>query len=216
VAENIIIHFHQADRAEVLKAVTTELAPLAYAAGPRDSDGWRYPTPEFDTLLIQSYEDLEAEYLPDEISRLKSLLGSLPSYSLVIELRRSRGDRAVNDAAKLAAALLCLFDAVVDDTYSESDNFWTLEQVMTDAAKSDGSFLDCYRTDITSRPQFCEPRGCKSRPPSNNMRTAKKLLAATEAKASRNAIALESITKIIAVVIIAVVLLLLFTSRFLR
>jgi hypothetical protein len=114
MAENIILHFRTTDRA----ALKAALDQLALPAG-RSGEARRYPNQEDYTLTIYPYDHILTEYEPKDIVRLRSVLGDQPSASPAIELRRSAGNRAVNDATTLTVELLRLFKGVVDDTHSE-------------------------------------------------------------------------------------------------
>jgi hypothetical protein len=138
VAESIIIHFRTAHRTS-FAAILDRLASRTRTGG----EAWRYPAEEGCTLTIYPCDDhLLTEYDPEEIARVRGVLGGLPSDSLDVELRRSSGDRAVDDTVALAVELLRLFDGVVDDNYSE---LWTRDEIEAGTAKGDGRFLDCYR-----------------------------------------------------------------------
>jgi hypothetical protein len=139
MAESIIIHFRTADPATMVAAVIE----LGAVASGKSGKFWRYPNENAYTLSIYPYEDFSTEYSPDDQLRVHSMLGGLPSTSVALELRRSSGIQAVQDAAAVATELLRLLDGIVDDTYSE---LWTLQDIESRRVKQDGAFMDCYRS----------------------------------------------------------------------
>jgi hypothetical protein len=134
MAESIIIHFRDADHSSIEGA----LGDCACAT----TTGWRYPDEDRYTVTMYAYDDLAQECGPEDVARIQRALGGLPTYSLVIELARSRGNQAVDDAACVARKLLGRFDGVVDDTYSE---LWTPAELEARTEKRGQAFLDCYR-----------------------------------------------------------------------
>lgn len=137
MAESIIIHFKSADYIQVADAVG-ELAALVGSSGAV----WQYPNEGAFSITMYFYEELHEEYEASDVEQLVGRLGNLPSASLAIELRRSRGDAAVQDASRVAMQLLRVLEGVVDDTFSV---IWTLEEIEQQAVKIDGQFLQCYR-----------------------------------------------------------------------
>ncbi|MFZ6653995.1 hypothetical protein [Undibacterium sp. TJN19] len=153
MAESIIIHFRTADHDSVATLISQLAAPAGAAAS------WHYPDHVAYTLTLYPYHDLLDEYEPDSIRQLKNLLNglhnglldglhnALPSSSWIIELRRSVGDRSVADAAAIAMHLIGVLDGVIDDTCGE---MWTAAEISAGVIKSEGAFLDCYRTGVGS------------------------------------------------------------------
>ena len=137
MAESIIVHFRSADRS----AVAAALGELASRV-PQDEETWYYPHETAATLIVYPYNDLQTEYEAGDIARLQWLLGNFPTCSIGVELRRSAGNRAADDATTLVRGLLGKLDGIVDATYSE---MWTCREIETGAAKQDGPFLSCYR-----------------------------------------------------------------------
>lgn len=136
MAESIIVHFARADRATVAYLLKQS------ACSSRGDHGWEYPSGGAPTLLIGYYSDIGTEYDQADLHRLAASLGGAPVSSIAIELRRSAGSRAIDDAIGLSASLLSHAEGVVDDTYSE---IWTLDDIQHGVRKHDGGFLDCYR-----------------------------------------------------------------------
>ena len=136
MAESMFVHF--------ATATWDDLAPwLDRQAVPTGERHWRYPRGNY-TLSLYEYPDLLAEYEPEELERLQSRLGRLPSLSLCIELRRSQGDRACDAAAALAVDLLRAFPGVADDGTGDGD-YHSLTDLEAEPMGATGRFLDCYR-----------------------------------------------------------------------
>ncbi|MFZ6643570.1 hypothetical protein ACO0LL_27860 [Undibacterium sp. TC4M20W] len=68
--------------------------------------------------------------------------GTCPSLSISL-LQSTSANKGVNDASAFALRLISILPGVVDDNYSA---IWTLQEIASFAIKSDGGFLDCYRT----------------------------------------------------------------------
>jgi hypothetical protein len=108
---------------------------------------WFYPPPTGANSVILYRDDLYGghlldEYEPEDRAHLLAALGGPPSAILMIELRRSQGRRAVDDAASVALRLLRRFDGLADDLAGE---LWTLDEIEGGAGKKHGAFLDVYR-----------------------------------------------------------------------
>lgn len=136
MAESIFIHF--------ATATWDDLAPWLDQRAVRSGDRlWHYPASDY-TLLLYEYPDLQAEHEPEDLERLRARLGRLPSLSLCLELRRSRGDQACDAAAALAADLLRAFPGLADDDTGGGE-YWSLADLEADVQGAGGRFLDCYR-----------------------------------------------------------------------
>lgn len=145
MAESIALFFRTAGWDEIA-------AELSGFAGPGPLDQWFHPAPPAESsVAIYRYDDdpyLLDEYEPDEVDRLLAALGGFPSAILAIELRRSQGRRALDDAAAIALRLLRRFDGVAEDVH---DELWTLRE-MEEGAGERGRFLDAYRAQLTPDP----------------------------------------------------------------
>jgi hypothetical protein len=98
VAESLFVHFAAANWDVVI--------PWLDCRDTRSGDSyWYYPEPDY-TLLLYEYPDLLGEYELEELDKLRVALGGLPSMSLCLELRRSRGDQACDAATALCIELL--------------------------------------------------------------------------------------------------------------
>ncbi|MBA2676841.1 MAG: hypothetical protein H0U76_00345 [Ktedonobacteraceae bacterium] len=140
MAESIAIYFTDASYDD-LKKVLNEVASHQGRSYGGSQDWWLYPTFD-DNVSIYDYEASLNEYEDEDLDRLFGVIDNFPSATLVIELRRSQGDKACGDATKLVVLLLQRFAGVVDDLYSEA---WTLDEITQGVKKKDGAFLDCYR-----------------------------------------------------------------------
>ncbi|MCL2714831.1 MAG: hypothetical protein FWD68_09690 [Alphaproteobacteria bacterium] len=136
----IIIHF--------AGATWDEISPwLDLRATRRRDRMWNYPENDY-TLRLYDYPDICTEYEPGDLESLRTLLGGMPSLSLCLELRRSRGNPACDRAEELILSLLSAFSGVVDDNWV-TDHYWVLGELESGNSKSHGRFLDCYRTQIS-------------------------------------------------------------------
>ncbi|MFZ6781241.1 hypothetical protein ACO0LD_30770 [Undibacterium sp. Ji83W] len=138
MAESIIVHFRTEDRQLVADAVEQMALPIEHI-----KPTWRYPDREDYTLTIYFYDDMLTEYEPENIASVTEALQGMPGVSLAIEMRRSSANKGVNDASAFALRLIGILPGVVDDAYSA---IWTRQEIASFAIKSDGGFLDCYRT----------------------------------------------------------------------
>lgn len=138
MAESIIVHLRTQDRQFVDKVVDHMASPIEY-----EKQTWRYPYREDYTLTIYFYDDMLTEYEPENIASVTEALQGMPGVSLAIEMRRVSSNKGVNDASAFALRLIGILPGVVDDNYSA---IWTLQEIASFAIKSDGGFLDCYRT----------------------------------------------------------------------
>lgn len=157
VAESIIVHFRYAS---IDKAASA--ADKVAVRGQPGSTLCRYPADEDAyTLTIYPYDDLQGEAEPAELDELRAMLGGeLPASSMVIELRRSRGDRACADAEEVVRGLLEAEVGIVDDTY---ENLWTATDIEGGALKGGRRFLDAYRR--RGRPRAFIERAAERSPP---------------------------------------------------
>lgn len=140
MAESIIVHFKTADRHAVADAVRQMALPVEYI-----KPTWRYPDTDAYTLTLYFYDDMLTEYEPENIASVRHALDGMPSVSLAIELRRSSGNKGVDDASAFAMRLITALPGIVDDTYSA---IWTHEEIASRVIKNDGGFLDCYRREV--------------------------------------------------------------------
>ena len=140
MAESIIVHFKTADRQAVADAVRQMALPVEYI-----KPMWRYPDTDAYTLTLYFYDDMLIEYEPEDIDKVRHALDGMPSVSTAIELRRSSGNKGVDDASAHAMRLITALPGIVDDTYSA---IWTREEIASRVIKSDGGFLDCYRREV--------------------------------------------------------------------
>jgi hypothetical protein len=140
MAESIALFFRRAGWDEIADEVSR-------FAEEGVAHRWFYPPPPETSSVILDRDDtcgghLLDEYEPEERARLLAALGGPPSAVLIIELRRSQGRRAVDDAASVAVRLLRRFGGLADDLAGE---LWTLDEIEGGAGKKRGAFLDVYR-----------------------------------------------------------------------
>jgi hypothetical protein len=142
VAESIILHFcgpRQSDAEQAMEKLGTRLRPYAgewcFAYPPASEEGGH-------AVLVYAYPDILEEYEPENLKQLIVELGGVPTASVAVELRRSRGAEAADAAAAVVRELLRRLGGIVDDTYSQ---FWHLAEIEAGVSKQDGRFLDCYK-----------------------------------------------------------------------
>ena len=140
MAESIIVHF----RFATLDAAATAVDRVAERVRAGAEPWWRYPAAnDAYTLTIYPYQDLLHESDPEELDELSALLGgALPTVSLAVELRRSRGEVALSDACQVVRKLLAAEPGLVDDT---CEHYWTEGEISAEALKGGKGFLDVYR-----------------------------------------------------------------------
>lgn len=144
MSEDVSLHFRQAHWSEI-SATLDHLAPRhpERATFPyRPTDGWLYPE-GLNFVTLERYTDCQAEHEPENIEALHRLLGGPPSCSLGVNLRRQRLYDTCTIVEFLCCKLLRLFPGLVDDHIG---NFWVLEEIETGVTKTEGRFLDPYRT----------------------------------------------------------------------
>ena len=131
MAESIIVHFQRASQAEVFALVggSSEKVP--------GEDTYFLPNARY-LLLIQEYKDYELEYDEELKKELESVLGCAPSFSLYMELRRSRQNAACDAAEKLIRERLMVHELAVDD----GQRLWSIAEINSAKARE---FLRSYR-----------------------------------------------------------------------
>ena len=112
MAESVLLHFRDVSPERVHAA----LASRCEKAGA----DYLYPASADYTLLITEYEDLASEYDEADSLLIREALGSTPSCSLNIELRRSRQNKACLDAQQLIDSLFSRHIFLIDDCHQ----FW--------------------------------------------------------------------------------------------
>jgi hypothetical protein len=135
MAESISINFKEARWTDIVPALDSLCR--SYEPGI-----WLFPKQNDWSLRVYPYDELLYEYEDDEIAKLETCLGGIPTSILCIELRRSHGDVTVDYAHSLVLALLRVFNGVVDDLLSEC---WTSGEIAAGTQKAGGRFLDLYR-----------------------------------------------------------------------
>lgn len=142
MAESIALYFRAAGWDEI----AAELSAFAEPGRPYE---WFHPAaPAESSVVLYRYDDdpdLLDELEPEEVDELLGALGGWPSAILVIELRRSQGRRAVDDAAEVAVRLLRRRDGVAHDVHGA---LWAREEVLGGAGER-GRFLESYRSTLT-------------------------------------------------------------------
>jgi hypothetical protein len=140
MAESIVVHFSSAS----WKDLDLALFEIAKPGEGRQGKSWLYPPGPDNDVVVYEYDDILNEYESVHLGRLVERLGGQPSASLCIELRRSKGQAAVDSAADLAALLLRKFPGVVDDLDAIPE-LWTLTEIDQHVQKEGKGFLNCYR-----------------------------------------------------------------------
>jgi hypothetical protein len=132
MAESIIVHFSDSTGHQIFSSLASRCEKAA--------DGAIYfcPNNAAYVLLISEYSDYEVEYDPEEKTRIESILGRRPRFSLEIELRRSEQEVACDAAEKIVSELCVSHELVVDDCH----RVWTRAEI-----RSEGDFLGVYRNE---------------------------------------------------------------------
>jgi hypothetical protein len=73
-------------------------------------------------MTLYQYTDLLTESEPKDLAQLKLVLGNMPTCSLCVELRRSKGIAAVTAARDFVSAALESFGGVSDDARGDLYN----------------------------------------------------------------------------------------------
>ena len=104
---------------------------------------WNFPEPLDPLLFVEAYEDHRAEFEPEDLGRLRQLLGGELSCAVGLQLRSVKGNHSCEAAIDLTRRLLREFSGVADDTFAE--DYWTLAEIEAGVVKPYGRFLDYYR-----------------------------------------------------------------------
>lgn len=140
MAESVVIYFSRATWDEI----TTVLGSIALAGAGLL---WYFPSHVDYRVTAYAYDDIFEEYADDALARIRGRLGGIPSATLCLELRRSKGEVACDAAADLTTQLLRCFAGVADPLgeAGEGHQLWTLEEIASGAHQDGQAFLDEYR-----------------------------------------------------------------------
>ncbi len=142
MAESIVVYFSNASWKEV-EQVVREIAGPGRVVGTSGLVDWAYPpVVENNLVILYEYNDIFREFEEDDLNRVKTAFGGLPSSVLCIELRRSKTDAAVDCASELSVLFLKRFPGLADDLLH---SLWSLEEITQGVEKDGMRFLDCYR-----------------------------------------------------------------------
>lgn len=148
MAESMAIFFTKATWAEL----TAVLNRIAQRRG--ESDSWYFPSCSDYSVLVyedtySEYDDIDEDY---EGATIIDRLDGVPSVTLILELRRSKGGVACDHASCLTTQLLECFDGLADTLYGPAGTgLWTLEEITKRAQQDGQGFLDCYRVQSRRR-----------------------------------------------------------------
>ena len=127
--ESIIIHFREADTADVIRRIERQFVPCP-------DHCWRFPL-EDQLLRVGWYSDFLSEYESPEKDRVMAMLGGEPTVSLDFEIRRSRSDEACDVLERFVRRDLSNLNFVVDDNHDSLIPPSRLDRLE--------DFLDVYR-----------------------------------------------------------------------
>jgi hypothetical protein len=130
MAESIAVLFSSASWDEL----TQYISQLAESCGNKN---WRYPKNDNEySLSLYEYDSWLDECEPDDVLKIKDLLGNKASAVLCMEMRRSKQLQACEDSVFLCKKLLNKFHGIVDDAM---DQYWEKESI------ENNDFLKCYK-----------------------------------------------------------------------
>jgi hypothetical protein len=143
MAESMAIYFSQATWDEITAALNAVAEVVAVDGWGR----WYFPSTSDYSVTVYAYDDIFKEFEEDEAASVYGRLGGLPSATLCLELRRSKGDVACDAASLLTMQLLKRFAGLADTLFSSGGaiTLWTLEEITSGAYKDGLRFLDEYR-----------------------------------------------------------------------
>lgn len=119
MAEGIIVHFKDATERDV-RAQLGACANLS-------TETWAAPKDAPYCILIYCLANLETDYDEAERQAIEDRLGSVPSFSLIMEFRRSEQNKACDLTKQLLTDGLCRLSYLVDDS---DGGLWTNSDVM--------------------------------------------------------------------------------------
>jgi hypothetical protein len=141
MAESMVIYFSRATWDEI----TAALNAVAEAG---DGLLWYFPSNSDYSVTAYAYDEIFDEYAEDERDSIFGRLGGVPSATLCLELRRSKGDIACDAASSLTTQLLKRFAGLADTLFGPGGaQLWTLEEITSGAYKDGLRFLDEYRVE---------------------------------------------------------------------
>jgi len=123
----------------VKKATWTDLVPMISGIAEKIGElEWRYPRNDKEyTITLYESNSWINDCDDEDIDEIVLLLGDFPTVVLCLELRRTRQNKACDDAKEICIPLLSSFDGIIDDCLGK---FWILNEI-----DSDTRFLDEYR-----------------------------------------------------------------------